>query len=79
MLALDKQNGKDLWRADRGSEKRSYTTPFVIRREDGDQLIINTKDRIEAVDPANGRLLWHVGQSNRVPIAMPIYHHSCPN
>ena len=74
LLAVDKQSGKDLWRADRGSEKRSYTTPFVIRREDGDQLVINTKDRIEAVDPTDGRLLWHVGQSNRVPIAMPIYH-----
>ena len=74
LLAVDKQSGKDLWRADRGSEKRSYTTPFVIRREDGDQLIVNTKDRIEALDPANGRLLWHVGQSNRVPIAMPVYH-----
>ena len=74
LLAVDKQSGKDLWRADRGTEKRSYTTPFVIRREDGDQLIINTKDRLEALDPADGHVLWHVGESNRVPIAMPVYH-----
>ncbi len=74
LLAVDKQSGKDRWRADRGTEKRSYTTPFVIRREDGDQVIINTKDRIEALDPANGQLLWHVGESNQVPIAMPVYH-----
>lgn len=74
LLAVDKRSGKDLWRADRGSEKRSYTTPFVVRREGGDQLIINTSDRIEAVDPASGRLLWHVGQPNQVPVAMPVYH-----
>ena len=74
LLAVDNQSGKDLWRADRGTEKRSYTTPFVIRRDDGDQVIINTKDRLEALDPANGQVLWHVGESNRVPIAMPVYH-----
>jgi outer membrane protein assembly factor BamB len=74
LLAVDKRSGKDLWRAGRGTEKRSYTTPFVIRREDGDQLTINTKDRLEALDPADGRVLWHVGESNRVPIAMPVYH-----
>jgi outer membrane protein assembly factor BamB len=73
LLAVDKHSGKDLWRLDR-EEKRSYTTPFVIRREEGDQLIINTNDRIEALDPQSGKLLWHVGQPNRVPVATPVYH-----
>ena len=74
LLAVDKGTGKDLWRADRGVEKRSYTTPFVIRREEGDQLIINTNDRLEALDPASGKLLWHVGEPNRVPVPTPVYH-----
>jgi outer membrane protein assembly factor BamB len=74
LLAVDTKSGKDLWRSERGVKKRSYTTPFVIRRENGDQLIINTNDRIEAVDPSDGRLLWHVGRPNRVPIAMPVHH-----
>ena len=51
LLALDKSNGKERWKADRGKEHRSYSTPFLVSGEKGDELIINTSARVEAVDP----------------------------
>jgi outer membrane protein assembly factor BamB len=74
MLALDKRTGKHLWMVDRGNGLRSYTTPFVFPGEKGDELVINSNRRIEVFDPATGKLRWHVGEPNRVPIGMPVYH-----
>lgn len=73
LLAVDKRSGKNLWRRDR-EEKRSYTTPFIIRRDEGDLLMVNTSDSIEALNPQNGELVWRVGEPNRVPIGVPVYH-----
>jgi outer membrane protein assembly factor BamB len=75
LLALDKRTGKPLWKVDRGQGFRSYTTPFVFPGEQGDVLVINSNRRIDVFDPSTGELLWYVGEPNRVPIPMPVYHH----
>ena len=74
LLAVDPATGKDLWRKDRDEANRSYTTPFVIRHDGADQLLINTNTYVEAVDPANGEPIWHIGEPNRVPVSTPVYH-----
>ncbi len=74
LLALDKVTGKQRWRADRGKDRRSYCTPFLVTGAKGDELVINTSDRVEAVDPRNGLLLWYAGEPNRVPVPSPVYH-----
>ncbi len=74
LLALDKRTGEERWKLDRGEGQRSYTTPTVIRREDGDLLIVNANARLEALEPKTGKLLWHAGEPVRVPIATPAYH-----
>ncbi len=74
LLALDKSSGKERWKADRGKDRRSYTTPFLVSGPKGDELIINTSTRLEAVNPMNGELLWYLGEINRVPVPMPVYH-----
>lgn len=73
LLALDKATGKERWKVDRGEGARSYTTPLVIRRDSGDELIVNSNRRIEALDPATGALRWHAGEENRVPVGMPVF------
>jgi outer membrane protein assembly factor BamB len=74
VVALDKRTGKQLWKADRGNDRRSYTTPFLVSGgPGGDQLIINSSERIDALDPTTGELLWHVGEPNRVPVPTPVY------
>jgi outer membrane protein assembly factor BamB len=58
LLALDKKTGEERWRLDRGEGPRSYTTPLVIRGEDGDVLILNSNARVEALEASTGKLLW---------------------
>ena len=73
LLAVDRKTGKDLWKVERGTGKRTYTTPFVLRGDAGDQIIINTNDRIEAIEAKTGKVLWHIGEANRVPVPMPVF------
>jgi len=74
LLAVDRETGKDLWKVERGEGKRSYTTPFILRGDTGDQIIINSNNRIEAIEPKSGKVIWHVGESNRVPVPAPVFH-----
>ncbi len=74
LVALDSRTGQERWRKDRGKEKRSYTTPLVVRLAGKDELIINSSERVDAVDPATGELLWYVGEPNRVPVPTPVFH-----
>jgi outer membrane protein assembly factor BamB len=73
LLALDKRTGKVKWKNDRGEGMRSYSTPFVARGPERDELIVNSNQRVEAFDPATGKLLWYTGESNRFPIPVPSY------
>jgi outer membrane protein assembly factor BamB len=68
LLALDKQTGKEKWKTERGKGVRSYSTPTLARGPAGDELIVNASERIDAYDPATGKLLWYTGEPNRFPI-----------
>ncbi len=74
LLALDKRTGKQVWKADRGSGHISHSTPLVIPTKDGDQLIVNSTERIDAFDPANGKPLWHAGSPRQTPIPTAVFH-----
>jgi outer membrane protein assembly factor BamB len=74
LLALDKTTGKERWKAERGKDSRSYTTPFLVSGGKRDELIINTTPHLEAVDPGNGKVLWYAGELDRVPVPSPVYH-----
>jgi outer membrane protein assembly factor BamB len=74
LLALDKKTGKQIWKVDRGADRRSYATPFVVSTPKGDALIINSSERIDVFDPTTGEPLWHAGEPNRVPVPTPVFH-----
>ena len=74
LLALDKQTGKERWKADRGKGRSSYSTPLVVEGSFGTELIVNSSERLDAYDPRTGKFLWHTGASNRFPIPMPVFH-----
>jgi len=74
LLALDKRTGKQRWKVDRGKNRRAYSTPFLAAGEKGDELIINSSERMDAYDPATGQELWHVGEPNKVPVPTPVAH-----
>lgn len=74
LLALDRRTGETRWRAEQESKVLSYSTPLVVERTGGDELVLNTSDGIEAYDPATGKALWHMDEPNRFPIPTPVHH-----
>ena len=73
LLAIDKNTGRDLWKADRGRGRQSYSTPFVVSTPTGPEVIVNSNQRVDAYDPRTGAPLWHLGGANQFPIPSPTY------
>jgi len=73
LLALDKQTGKERWKVDRGKDVRSYSTPVVFPGPRGDELVVNSTERLEAYDPRTGELRWHAGGPHRFAIPVPTF------
>ena len=74
LLALDRRTGKQRWLADRGSGRVSHSTPVVVPGPEGDELLVNSSQRIDAYDPATGNLLWHAGSERQTPIPSAVFH-----
>ncbi|MEJ2109333.1 MAG: PQQ-binding-like beta-propeller repeat protein [Acidobacteriota bacterium] len=74
LLALDAKTGKERWKADRGMDHISHATPLVIRAGARDELIINSSERIDAYDPADGTLLWYADKWRQTPVPTPVFH-----
>jgi len=74
LLALDAATGKERWKVDRGTDRVSHSTPVVIAGPRGDELIVNSNERIDAYDPAKGELLWHAGSERQTPIPSAVFH-----
>ena len=72
LLALDRRTGEERWRADRG-QRRSYSTPLVVPGPQGDELIANSSERLDAYDPLTGEALWHAGGPNEYPVPTATY------
>jgi len=74
LLALDAETGKEKWRVDRGSGRVSHSTPVVVAGPKGDELVVNSDQRIDAYEPATGQLLWHAGSERQTPIPSAVSH-----
>jgi outer membrane protein assembly factor BamB len=74
LLALDKRTGKQRWKVDRGNGRVSHSTPVVVPGPQGDELIVNSSERIDAFDPATGAQLWHSGSERQTPIPSVVFH-----
>ena len=76
IVALDRNNGKEVWRFDRESNaprKFSFTTPLLIENEAGAQVISPGSDVVHSLDPNNGELIWKVVYDGYSVIPKPIY------
>lgn len=74
LLAVDARTGEERWKVDRGEERTSHSTPLVIEAESGNELLINSSERIDAYDPATGELLWYTGRPRQTPIPSAVFH-----
>ena len=51
----------------------SHSTPLVVPGPGGDELIVNSSERIDAYDPAAGTPLWHAGSRRQTPIPSAVF------
>ncbi len=73
LLALDKKTGEERWKTDRGKGLRSYSTPTVVSGPAGDELVVNSSEKLEGYDPKTGKLLWFLVEPNQFPIPVPSF------
>lgn len=68
LLAIDKQTGGNLWKADRPSGG-GWSTPVIITREGKEQILVSISKGVSAHDAATGQSLWSVGglKGNNIP------------
>jgi outer membrane protein assembly factor BamB len=74
MVALDARTGKQRWKADRGKGRASHSTPLVVPGASGDELVVNSSERIDGYDLATGALLWFADAPRQTPIPSPVSH-----
>ena len=74
LLALDARTGQQRWKVDRGEGRVSHSTPLVVPGPKGDELLVNSSDRIDAYDPATGTRLWYTGGPRQTPIPSAVHH-----
>jgi outer membrane protein assembly factor BamB len=72
IVALDKRNGKELWRAAR-DEGSSWSTPLAIDHEGRKQVIVTATRKVRSYDPENGKVLWEAAGLGANAIPVPVY------
>ncbi|MDP3003476.1 MAG: PQQ-binding-like beta-propeller repeat protein, partial [Bacteroidales bacterium] len=80
IVALDKSNGKLIWRSDRPAEpyepitvigRKAYITPIIINVKGRDILISNGSAVCIAYEPNTGKEIWRVVNGAESTVAMP--------
>lgn len=74
LVALDAATGEVKWKVDRGRGRASHSTPVVVAGPKGDELIVNSDQRIDAYAPLTGEPLWHAGSERQTPIPSAVFH-----
>lgn len=59
VVALDKDNGREVWRALTAKEQ-GYAPPTLVRLHNKERLLIWHAQALNALEPKTGRLLWSV-------------------
>ena len=81
IVALDKSNGKLVWRSDRPSEpyepltvigRKAYITPIIINVKGQDMMISNGSAVCIAYNPETGKEIWRVVHGAESTISMPV-------
>jgi outer membrane protein assembly factor BamB len=74
LVALEARTGKPRWKADRGKGRASYSTPLVVPGPNGDELVVNSSERIDGYDPATGELRWYADAPRQTPVPSAVFH-----
>lgn len=65
VIALNKDNGKLIWKSKGNGEKSAYNSPLMINLPNRKVLVTCTERSILGIDASNGNLLWSNPQINK--------------
>ncbi len=71
IVALDKNTGKDVWKADR-EERTSWSTPIVLEVNGKAQVITSATNFIRSYDSETGDLVWQCNGMTQNVIPCPV-------
>ncbi len=72
-LALDKRDGKELWRVPR-DEGSTWAMPLLLEREGVRQAVTTGTKRVRSYALETGKLLWECAGLGSNPIPVPVRH-----
>ena len=72
MVALDKRDGKELWRVAR-DERSSWSTPLAIDHEGRTEIVVSATNKVRSYDPETGKVLWESAGLGANAIPVPVY------
>ena len=73
MVALDKRNGKELWRVSR-TEPSSWSTPLAIDHNGRTEIVVAATNKVRSYDPETGTVLWESAGLGSNVIPVPVHH-----
>ena len=72
MVALDKRNGNELWRAAR-DERSSWSTPLAVDHGGRTEIVVSATNKVRSYDPETGKVLWESSGLGANAIPVPVY------
>jgi outer membrane protein assembly factor BamB len=73
VIALDKRNGKEVWRQSR-DEISSWSTPLVADHKGKKQIVIAASNKVRAYNPEDGKVIWECAGLGSNVIPQPAQH-----
>ena len=73
IVALDKRNGKELWRAQR-DEPSSWSTPLAIEHNGRTEIVVSATNKVRSYDPRTGKVLWESAGLGSNAIPVPVHN-----
>ncbi len=71
LLAVDARTGTDVWRVDRSDFRRSFSSPFLWKHDDTEEIIIAGSLWVRSYEVKNGQERWSCHGVARVSNATP--------
>ena len=73
IVALDKQTGRTVWKAERENQTRSYVTPILRQVNGQTELVLSGNKSVAGINPRDGSRLWTIDGPTEQYVASMVY------
>ncbi|HEX7900806.1 MAG TPA: PQQ-binding-like beta-propeller repeat protein [Planctomycetota bacterium] len=73
IVALEKETGRERWRADRPNRTRSYVPPVIFEAAGRPQLVLSGSKCVASYDPDTGKQIWILDGPTEQYVASVVY------